>query len=102
MLRHKSFSFKLCILIIDELYLIEEWQEFKIKYANLNIFRIRLLIEISILRVFVILNNKIEKIIRSQYKFDEQIKVLRTLLNRSKIFLQFIEIKKTIKNILNF
>jgi hypothetical protein len=65
MLRHKSFSFKLCILIVDELYLTEEWQEFKIKYTNSNIFWIRLLIEISILRVFIILNNKIKKIIRS-------------------------------------
>ena len=82
-LRRESYFFKFCMLVIDELHLIDEWRNFRSKYTTLEILRTRLSIEILILNISVILNVEILNNVKRQCKFTRNTSVIKISLNKS-------------------
>ena len=97
-LRRESYFFRLCMLVIDELYLIDEWRNFRSKYATLEVLRTRLSIEILILNVSITLNVETLNNVKRQCKFTRNTSVIKTSLNKSKIYLQFSQMKYSLEN----
>ena len=98
MLHRESYFFKLYILVIDELHLIDEWRDFRSKYAILKILRTRLSIEILILSVSTTLNVETLNNVKRQCKFTRNTNVIKILLNKSEIYLQFSQIKYSLED----
>ena len=95
MLRHESFYFKICMLIIDELHLINEWKNFRNVYSNIDVIKTRLSRNISCVDVSTTLNDETLKQIKKNCDFTESIKTIKTPLNKSEIYMQYSQLKQS-------
>lgn len=90
MLKHSNFAQNFCLLIFDEIHLIFEWKNFRSKYYNFDVFRVCLFDDIFFLKTSTTLNSKTLFVVRNRCDFDENTIIMKTNLNRSKIFIQII------------
>lgn len=87
-LRHVSFFINLCLLTIDEMHLISKWSTFHSEYFNLEVFHIKLFARLSLLNVFATVDVKTLIIVKNQCDFSSNIRIIKTALNHSEIYIQ--------------
>ena len=67
--RNIIFRTRLTIVAINEIYLINNWREFRKKFNKLHVLRNRLLIIVLYFDIFIILNLNILKTIKKNTSF---------------------------------
>ncbi len=87
-LRHVSFFANLCLLIIDEMHLISKWSTFRSEYFDLEVLRARLSARLSLLSVFATVDVKTLIIVKDWCNFSSNIRIIKTALNCSEIYIQ--------------
>lgn len=101
MLRHPSFSSKLCLLAIDELHLVNEWKDFRPAYFGLKVLRTRLPVGVPLLGVSATLDAKTLDIVQERCGFAEDTVIMKTALDRPEIYLQVSPMCNPINTMLN-
>lgn len=87
-LRHSSYSSKLCLLAIDELHLVSEWREFRPDYFGLPVLRARLPDGIPFLGASATLDHQTIKVVKESCAFAADTATIKTSLDRSEIYIQ--------------
>ena len=95
MFRHESFYFKICMLIINELHLINEWKNFRNVYSNINVIKTCLSRNILCVNMLTTLNDETLKQIKKNCDFIKNIKIIKTSLNKSEIYMQYNQLKQS-------
>ena len=87
-LKHVSFFTNLCLLTINEMHLISKWSTFHSEYFDLEMLHARLSARLSLLNIFVTIDVKILIIVKDWCNFSSNIRIIKTALNHSEIYIQ--------------
>ena len=100
-LKHVSFAANLCLLTVNEMHLIFEWREFRSEYHDFDMLRIKLSADVSLLSASAIVNAKTLKIVKDRCEFNSDVRIIKTALNRSEIYLQINKLQMSANDMLN-
>lgn len=87
-LKHVSFFANLCLLTINEMHLISKWSTFRSEYFDLEVLHARLSAKLSLLSIFATVDVKTLIIVKDQCDFNSDIRIIKTALNHSEIYIQ--------------
>lgn len=96
-LNQNEFTDRLCLLAIDEIYLVDEWgKQFKPLYAEIQKVQKQMFCHVSLLDVSATLTRKTRLVILQKTGFLPNYRLMQTLLDRPKIMqiYRFIEHSK--------
>ena len=101
-LKHFTFYLNLCLMAVNKIHIINDWKSFRSECVQIDVFCAKLFFNVSLLNASATLNPDIFEKIQKQCGFMSNCAILKTSLNRQKIYLQIICFKKTKISMLNF
>ena len=86
-LKHTSFSSKLCMLAVDEAHLVVDWREFRPDYYDLGMIRARLPDGVPLFAASATLDQVTLSMVRDRCGFDANHRLIKITLNRPEIYI---------------
>ena len=98
-LRHQEFQEKLCLLVVDELHLVEDWKSFRPDYMEISALRARLPADLPFLGASATLSDTILQEIQVSCGFrSDRLSIIKTSLDRPEIYIQVAPIQGAAKD----